>query len=324
VTAIDPFLDLWQMAWPRQSPFDLYRELKIPFQPDNEVWGTTASSFWGNGQGDRSAGWLAARLGYRGVHTHGYMRWLWNDHEGCFPGPEGPYNSVTVTNEARGITEGRYLAQLRRMIAFASRMGRAADVAAEVAREWETTVLGTEPTCLLRIRHQPGISGIDAMWWTDVCVSPATHDAAKRKVLTLTLRLKKALGFVPRDVRFGDFELVKAGQPRCRLVCEPAAADLLARSLPELKGAGGARPEADTPLVIIGTLRDSEMLRDFVRKNLPGEITEHYPRPGHYAIRIVPASKSSPAALLVVGGDRAGTETGVRHLGQLVTAENQW
>src|SRR5207245_2339723 len=141
----------------------------------NEVWGTTASSYWGNGDGSRSAGWLAARLGYGGVHTHGYMRWHWNDHEGCFVGPDRPYNSVGVTNEAQGMVEGRYLAHLRRMIAYAKRTGRGADIAAAIDREWQTSIIGTEPTCLLPIRHQPGITGIEATWWTDVNVSPATY-----------------------------------------------------------------------------------------------------------------------------------------------------
>lgn len=324
IVAVDPFMDVWQMAWPRQSPFELYRELKIPFEKDNEVWGTTASSFWGNGEGARAAGWLAARLRYQGIHTHGYMRWLWNDHEGCFPGAERPYDSVTMMHQAQGITEGRYLAQLIRMIDFARKTGRAAAVAGEVAREWENTLLGTEPTCLLRIRHQPGISGIDATWWTDVCVTPATFEAAKRKVLQLTLRLKQAIGPLPRDVRYGDFELVKAGKPQCRLDAG-AAARLLYESVPELKAVGASDGgAAGASRVLIGTLQEDGGLRDFVQKHLDGEITAHYPRPGHYAIRTIASTKALPRTLIIVGGDRAGLEQGVRNFVRLLTAENQW
>lgn len=319
VAAIDPVLDLWQMAWPRQSPFELYREKGIPFERHNEVWGTTASSFWGNGDGGRAAGWMAARLGYQGVHTHGYMRWLWNDHEGCFPGADGPFNSVAVTNYAQGIAEGRYLAQLRRMIDFARRTGKAADVAEKIAREWESTVIGTDATCLLRLRHQPRMTGIDATWWPDVGTPAVVFEDAKRKVFELTVRLKQALGPVPRDVSFGDFMLVKAGKPVCRFEESPASKPLTA-AVPELAD----RPKADAPLVMIGTLRDNPALRAFVELHLKDEITPHYPKAGRYAIRVIPASSAAPAALLVAGGDQEGTIIGVHNLVRLLKVDNQW
>ncbi len=322
VLAIDPFLDKWQMAWPRQSPFELYKEKGIPFKADNEVWGTTASSFWGNGEGTRAAGWMAARLGYQGVHTHGYMRWFWNDHEGCFPGPDGPFNSVAVINGAQGIVDGRYLAQLRRSIERGRRMGRAAEVADEVEREWQRTIIGTDETCLLRLRHQPRATGIDATWWPDIGTSPAVYEAARRKVFELTVKLEKALAPLSRDLSFGDFPLIGAGKALCRIEASSAAASLT-KAVPELADRERQKAlPADAPAILIGTLKDSDSLRQFVQRHLSEEITAHYPGAGKYVIRLVPASRTSPRTLLIVGGDREGTETGVRNFIRLLTAES--
>ena len=309
VAAIAPHLDLWQMAWPRANPFGA----------DRETWGTTASSFWGNGEGARAAGWLAARLGYRGVHTHGYMRWFWNDHEGCFPGPDGPFNSVAVTNTAQGIADGRYLAQLIRLIDLARRAGKR-EVADEVEREWKTAILGVEQSCLLRLRHQPRMTGIDATWWPIPGTSLAAYDAAKRKVLELTIRVAKALGPASRGVAFSDFPLVRSGKAVCRV-----EKSLLTESVPELANPEQQRSLAsDAPVILTGTLQGHAELREYVVRHLPEEITERYPRQGRYAIRILPAAGKEPRTLLIVGGDQEGVDTGLRNLIHLLTVEDQW
>jgi hypothetical protein len=320
VMDIDPFLDKWQMAWPKESPFELFREKGIPFEASNEVWGTTASSFWGNGDGARAAGWLAARLGYKGIHTHGYMRWFWNDHEGCFPGPDGPFNSVAMMNTAQGMVEGRYLAQLRRLIDRGRRMGRAMDVVNEVDREWQRTIIGTDADCLLRLRHQPRMTGIDATWWPDIGTSPAVYETARRKVFELSARLEKALGPMPRDVAFGDFPLVTAGKAVCRV----DGPSMLTKAVPELADSERQKAlTADAPVILVGSLNDNAALRQFVERHLSEEITTHYPRPGRYAIRSVPASKTSSRTILIVGGDREGTETGIRNFIRLLTVEGR-
>jgi len=309
------------MAWPRESPFTLYRGLNIPFQANNEVWGVTASSYWGNLQGARPAGWLAARLGYGGVHTHGYMRWFWNDHEGCFPGPDHPFDSVNVTNTAQGISDGRNLAQLLRMIEYARTTGRGAAVADEIAGQLQKTVLGTEKTCLLQIRHQPRMTGIEATWWTDVGLPPETFDAARRKVLEMSVRLKRSMGPVARDVYFADFPLVKDGQASCRVVADAAASRIIAEAVPELLG---TKPAGGGPRLVVGTLKGSPEIREHVRRLPAGEITTHYPRAGRYAIHVVTASGSTPGALLIVGGDEAGLQKGVRNFLHVLRQANQW
>src|SRR5262249_24935536 len=132
VKAIAPYLDLWQVGW----EFDVRRRLGLG--DEGAGWGTTASRFWGNDSDyARGAGWVAAGLRYDGLHTHGYMRWFWNDHEGCFVGPREPFNSVAVTHYAQGVAEARYLAQLYRLIDRAKRSEQTAKLAAEVERELE-------------------------------------------------------------------------------------------------------------------------------------------------------------------------------------------
>jgi hypothetical protein len=320
VTAIDPYLDRWHMAWPKQNPFTLYRELDILFDAKNEAWGTTASSFWGNGEGGRSAGWLAARLRYQGVHTHGYMRWFWNDHEGCFPGPEGPYNSVSVTNAAQGILEGRYLAQLLRLIDFAKKTGRGADVADQITRQLQQELIGTDPGCLLHIRHQPRISGINAMWWTDVCISPATFAVAKKKVLEMTVRLQRAIGPVGRDVSFGDFYLVKAGKAACRLLAGAQVRERLTKELPELFDKEST-PASPAPPVLIGTLSENAKLRTEAERLLAGEVTPHYPGPRRYLIRAATGTGDVVPTLFIVGGDLEGVRVGVENFCRLLKTE---
>src|SRR5262249_46429121 len=138
----------------------------------------------------------------------------------------------------------------------------------------------------------------------------------------LTVRLKQALGPVPRDVSFGDFQLVREGKGVCR-VLPSGGAGLLTKGLPELADEGRQKAlPADAPAVLAGTLQDSPALREVVRRHLGEEITAHYPRPGRYAIRIVPASGTTPRTLVLVGGDREGTEKGARHLLRLLTVEN--
>jgi hypothetical protein len=73
--------------------------------------------------------------------------------------------------------------------------------------------------------------------------------------------------------------------------------------------------------VIVGTLKDNEALRQLVTKELVGEFTPHYPRAGHYAIRMLPRTAARPPCLLVIGGDAAGTAKGVSNLVKLLARE---
>lgn len=88
VAKIDPWLDLWQWCC-LSKPWDEIAQLRnISWDPNNELWGTTTSSYWGNYiDYARGAGWSQAWRRYEGLHTFGYMRWFWNDHEGALPGP---------------------------------------------------------------------------------------------------------------------------------------------------------------------------------------------------------------------------------------------
>jgi hypothetical protein len=325
VEAIDPVLDLWQMGWPNRNPHDAFREAGIPFEPANEVWGTTASSYWGNYLDyARSAGWLASRVGYRGLHTHGYMRWHWNDHEGCFPGPREPYHAVASVSYAQGINEGRWLAQLLAMIDYARSTGRAKDAADAVAAELEAKIIGNGDECLLRVYDQPWIpgGGFPEYWWTDTSLPTDNYREARLRLLELTARLKAALGDVPPVWRYGDFVLTDSGKRTIHIVGEPAAVEAIERELAALIGpAEPADPHG--PQLIIGTLADEPVAR-LAAGQLAGQITPLYPRPGSYAIRALPAEGDQPRALVIVGGDAAGAEKGIASFVRLLSADRRW
>jgi hypothetical protein len=317
VKAIAPYLDLWQVGW----EFDVRRRLGLG--DDRAVWGTTASSFWGNNSDyARGAGWVASRLRYDGLHTHGYMRWFWNDHEGCFVGPREPFNSVAVTHYAQGVAEGRYLAQLYRLIDRAKRSERTARLAAEVERELESTVVGKEAGCLVRLMNQPAIpgGGFVEYWWPKVCLSPGVYEAAKVKVFELTLRLRRGTGALPSALRYGDFTLARGAKAEAVLVGEGPAVERLAASVKALIRVALQRRETwgKGPALVVGTVRGPAALRGLIEKELKGEVTAHYPRAGHYLIRLMPAAPGRPRVLLVVGGDAAGVEKGVTNLVKLL------
>lgn len=320
VRQIAPHLDLWQLGWDSKP-----RERFGPLGIHPEVWGTTASSYWGNSLDyGRAAGWAAARLGYQGLHTHGYMRWHWNDHEGCLPGPDGPFQTVTVTAYAQGVTEGRRLAQLYRLLDAARRRKDTAKLADDIERELHAKVVGFEPRCLVQLRDQPGIpgGGFPEYWYPDVCLSPAVYDRARARVLQMIAELRRALRPAP-TLHYGELVLVENGKPVADLVGDAGAAATLAEAVKARTGATLlSGDEGRRAAIILGTAKD-DAVRRLAGRELPGEITTTYPRPDGYAIRLVPATAERAARLLVVGGDAAGLRLGVRQLVHLLTAQ-EW
>jgi hypothetical protein len=323
VIKIDPYLDRWLMKFYPKPPREIYREQGIPFDKNNEIWGTVAGSYWGQYLDYcRAAGWMSAQLRYDGLHIHGYQRWYWTDWEGCFVGPEGPMDSVAMTAYAQGVADGRYLAQLYRMVDCARLLGKATDIADTVERELETRILGPGEKCLLKTRLFP--EATPHPWVMDT--SPVTYELAKKGVLELTSRLKVALGAVPVWIHYAEFDLVRDGKVQMDMVGAEAAVKPISdaiQAMAGLKVTPSESPVPAAPAIIVGLLAD-QPVRTCVDQNLQKEITSFYPRAGEYAIRLLPKTNVSGARILIVGGNAAGLEKGVRNFVRLWSVENRW
>lgn len=337
IAKMEPYTDMWQIAWPLDNLHDFFRKNNVPFDKANDVWGTTASSFWGQYiDYPRGYGWEAARLRMGGLHVHGYLRWQRAGYGGAFVGPEGPFDSVSVVTYAQSVSEGRYLAQLYRMIDFAKSSGRGADVARQIEAEIPRQIIGLPQdgaTPLIPLTTSKTVlAGIEAQNADPQNhMSPEVYAAAKVRVFEMLLRLKNAMGDIKPDVLYDGLPLVREGKSNSVIVApghERIALDLGAR-IAEIGGARPAlapqAPKNDAPgvLVLLGTLQDAPV-KALVEDELAGEITPFYPQAGTYAIRRLAASKNHPATILVVGGDAAGIEIGARNLAQLLTAKNRW
>jgi hypothetical protein len=341
VERMDPYTDMWQIAWPLENPKVIFKQNDIPFDEHNEIWGTCASSYWGSWYtAGRGFGMLAARLRMDGVHEHGYMRWHRNEILGTLATPDGPADSAGVAMWGQGITDGRYLAKLYRMIDRAKKTNRGADVAIQIEREIEEQVVGVpvadkpSPLIAIKLEDETLLAGVKTRN-TSVPqnLSDATCNAAKVKVFEMMLRLRDAMGPLEPHVRYGSTRLASDGRATCRLVGgEAKVAGMLADRIEQF---GGTRPTivtqtgtraTDRPetLVLIGTLKDNATLTAFVQHELATEVTPFSPTGHAYLIKQLPATAERPAALLVVGGDPAAVETGVRNLCRLMIAENRW
>ena len=339
VAKIDPYLDMWQW-WGLSEPWpEIARRRGIAWDPDNELWSYTASSFWGSySDYARGAGWSVAWRRHAGLHTHGYMRWHWNDHEGCLPGPDGPFDTVTVINNGQSVYQARYLAGLYGMIEKARQLPGARDAAAQVEQEIEK-VIGWNRDALVPILAQdiggPQVARLYGEGvreaFPQICLPPERYEAAKVRLFQLILRLKAAMGDVLPTVRYGDTALVASGRPACRLVCDenPSAAQTLQRHVRELAG-------ADLPLlnaasagkgagarVVLGTWNGSPLIRESVAAHAPGEITAFYPGPGAYAVKPLPDIEGG-ALILIIGGDMDGLAKGAEFFGRFLVAEDRW
>ena len=332
IAQMDPYTDMWQIVWPLDNLHEFFAKNNVPFDKQNDLWGTTASSFWGQYiDYPRGYGWEAARLRMGGLHVHGYLRWQREGYGGVFVGPEGPFDSVAVATYAQSVSEGRYLAQLYRLIDFAKSSGRGADVARQIEMEIARNVIGvpqgganpliplvTSPTVLAGIETQNADPQNH--------MSPEVYAKAKVQVFEMLLRLQKAMADVKPDVLYDGFVLVQNGKSASRLVSNHnKAAQVLAE---QIKRLAGGTPSVTGPapgevVVMLGTLQDAPV-KALVEAELASEITPFYPRAGTYAIRRLAASPNRPATILVVGGDATGVETGARNLARLLTTRNRF
>ncbi len=338
VAQLDPATDMWQIGWPVRNPRDLFRENNVPFDANNEIWGTCASSVWGSWYaGGRGYGLLAAWLRIDGIHLHGYMRWQRNEGQGCWHAPSGPGASAGNTIWGQSISDGRYLAQLYRLIAWAKKTGRGVSVAEQIEREINEQVIGlrrpNQPAPLIPLKTEGEfvMGGVKTQYVTwEPGLTAAKCNAAKLRIFEMLLRLQQAMGSPPPNVVYDKIPLVTEGRVACQIVSgsDEKAARALAERIEKL---GGAKPpvvsQADGAagtLVLVGTLQNNPALAAFVQKELATEITPYHPLAGGYAIRRLPATESRPAVLMVAGGDVAGVEIGVQNLGRLLTTENRW
>jgi hypothetical protein len=339
IAEIDPYLDMWQIGWPLDNPRDFFKKQGVAFDPKNEVWGTASNSIWSNTIDEpRGFGWEAARLRMEGLHIHGYMRWWWNEVEGAFVGPDGPFDSVAVTSYGQGVSEGRYLAQLLRMIDEAKASGRGAAVARQLEAEILRKIIGvptdgSTPLIPLNLTETTlgGIKTQEAR--PEEWMSPQNFVAAKVEVFKMLLRLQKAMGDSKPDVSYDVMPLVRNGEPVSRIVCgsEVSAAKILADGIaklgevhPSVTPTSSLQAGDDKVVVVVGTLKSNAVLADLVRQELATEITPFYPPVGAYAVRRLAASKNHPAILLIVGGDSKGAEIGASNLVHLLTVRNRW
>jgi len=351
VEQMDPATDMWQIAFSLDNPRDLFRANNIPFDPNNEIWGTCASSFWGSWYGGgRGFGLLAARLHMDGIHLHGYMRWQRNEGQGCWHAPHGPGASAGNTVWGNSISDGRYLAQLYRLIAWAKKSGRGAEVAQEIEREISEQIIGLPrpghpaPLIPLKAGDEHVMGGIKTRYAVFAMpVTAADCNAAKLKIFEMMLRLQKAMGSPAPSVVYDTIPLVTDGKVVCQIVAsaDDATAVRLAERIRQL---GGVKPaivrstdfsrnplsarraeptkvgttNMTGTLVFVGTLQNNPALAAFVAKECPSEVTPHYPVTGMYAIVRL------PSALVMVGGDQVGLEIGVNNLCRLLTTEHRW
>ncbi len=332
IAQMDPYTDMWQTTWQLENLQNFFKKNEVPFAKENDFWGTTASSYWGQYiDYPRGYGWAAARLRMGGLHVHGYLRWQREGYGGVFVGPEGPFNSVSVATYAQSVSEGRYLAQLYRLIDYAKSSGRGAEVARQIETEIAREVIGlpqdgarpliplvTSPTVLAGVEAQNADPQNH--------MSPEVYARAKVRVFEMLLRLQKAMDNLKPDVLYDGLVLVQDGKSNSSLMAngyEAAASELVAR----ITSLGGVQPATvATPngvAVVLGTLKDAPV-KALVESELANEITPFYPAAGTYAIRRLAASPNRPATILVVGGDAAGVEIGARNLGRLLTTRNRF
>ncbi len=326
---IDPDIDLWQMNTLSKPYREWLAEKNVTLDPKDIFWGCTASSFWGKVDGG-SVGWLMAYMRFAGFHVHGYVRWRDNDTEGALDGPDGPFDSVTVVEDGQSVYQGRYLASLYRMMDYARKNGKGA--AAAQAEKGLEEVIGRSPNALIPIVDDSKATAYgDDLTFLGVMrnLPPERFEAAKLKLFELTTQLKAALGNVPASVKYADTYLVKDGRPACRIVSTdmPEAAQSLAEQLKRLGGVApvvvdALDPAAKETVVLVGTFKESEPLRQIIQETVPGEITEFYPGRGRYAIKYLPAYKHG--MILIIGGNDVGVKKGTEMFGRFLTSENLW
>jgi hypothetical protein len=337
VRKIDPYLDMWQW-WPIEDWDRIRTGQNIPWDPANELWAYGACSYWANLiDYTRGAGWAIAYGRFEGLHTHGYARWRWNDHEGVLPAYEldySPNDSVMVITNSQSVYQARYLAALYRWIEYARQRGLAASTVAEIESELPK-IIGPGEAAIIRIvydrsyvavKYGPDARGI----YPEFVVSPKVFETAKLKILQLMVKLKEALGDVPPSLKYGNTHLVHDGEIKCRIVADDgsSSAEKLAGHIETLTGrkpviSSTVAGHQNLVTVYVGVFPNSGEVKQLIDSEIPGQITRLYPAKGHYAIKhLSPGSQGE--IILVLGGDRPGVEKGVSGFCNFLVSENRW
>ena len=340
VLAIDPYLDMWQ-CWAIVEWDQIKSDLGITWDPANERWAYTASSYWGNYiDYARAAGWAIAYGKFEGLHTHGYTRWIWNDHAGTLPAFGLDYSAndtITVITNSQSVYQARYLAALYRMIAYANQKGLAASTVAYIESEIPN-IIGPSPTATIHINYTRSYV---AQWYgpnandifPEYLVSPDVFETAKVQIFELIQLLQDAMvaGAQP-SLKYGDCSLVADGTQRFQIVRDPgysAQADILSAEILRLTGITPVVSTTYNPAypvhIFLGTLGATTYVQNIVAADVPDHITTYYPAADAYAIKYIPASSyTGGEVIMIVGGDGDGLEKGVNSFNNfLVPDENR-
>jgi hypothetical protein len=339
VQTIDPYLDMWQW-WPIVDWSQIQSDLNISWNPTNELWAYTASSYWGNYiDYGRGAGWTMAYGKFAGLHTHGYLRWMWNDHDGVLPAwtlDFAPNDSVTVINNSQSIYQARYLAELYRMIDYANQKGLAASTVTYIESELPK-IIGTSESAIIKIiydrsyvaeKYGPNAQDI----FTDICVSPKNYEAAKVRIFNLILQLKNAMAAnVQPSLKYGDCSLIDDGTLRFQIVRDigySSQAEIVSEEIVRLTGITPTIAATYNPIypvhIIMGTFGTSTSVQDIVAANVSGQITTYYPAAGAYAIKYIPTSNYPGGdVIMIVGGDALGLQKGAAAFNNFLIPANR-
>ena len=340
VFTIDPYLDMWQ-CWAIVDWDQIKVDLGITWDPANERWAYTASSYWGNyNDYARGAGWAMAYGKFKGLHTHGYTRWIWNDHAGTLPAfglDYSPNDSVAVIVNSQSVYQARYLAALYRMIDYANQKGLAASTVAYIGSQLPI-IIGPSPNATIHINYTRSYV---AEWYgpnandiyPDYLVSPDVFETAKVQIFGLIQLLQDAIAAdAEPSLRYGDCALIADGTQRFQIVRDPghsAQADILSAEILRLTGITPVVSTTYSPAypvhIFLGTLGATTYVQNIVAADVPDHITTYYPAPDAYAIKYIPTSiYTGGEVIMIVGGDGPGLEKGVASFNNfLVPDENR-
>ena len=338
VPAIDPHLDMWQW-WPIIDWDQIQIDQGIAWDSSNELWAYSASSYWGNySDYARGTGWNIAYGEFEGLHTHGYARWRWNDHEGVLPAwnlDYSPNDTVTVINNSQSVYQARYLAGLRRLIDYANQKGLAPATVAFVESELPN-IIGTGAGATIRINLS--VSSVAANYgpnardiFPEYLVSPKDFETAKVEIFTLIQQLQTAIAASAQpSLKYGECLLVDDGTQRFQIVRDAGHAAQATILSDEVVRLTGLTPDvtsgpfnASYPVhVFLGTFGATTAVQNIVAADVPDHITAFYPAAGAYAIKHIPSSSyTGGQVLMVVGGDGPGLDKGVNALNNFLVPD---
>jgi hypothetical protein len=294
---------------------EIQKERKL-IAPDGLMFLAT-SSWWWNKPLDQGFhdGYAMAFNDRRAHHYHGWHRNSVGGQGVALDMRDGKFDlrpSVGYQYLGEGIQEAEYLTMALRLIKAGEMSGKKMDA----YRKEVADIIGPEGK-LVKLT----VSDFDGLLYPREGIPLTTYQQAKESLLDLILRLRKEVGPVSKQLRWGYFELYD-GRKTVNIYCRPVlneAAMTLKKELNEkldsagkinLKNLEATLPELQDEMAVVIFDTNDDALTGDVRKKFPDlGITKTYPARDSYSL-YGPLPAGQGQMILVAGNGVSGTTLG--------------